>query len=226
MASLSEIKNWFKTNLIPTQAQFWATFDSFWHKSEMIPAEKIDDLQTLLDDKADRATLENHYSDHQAHKPLFDALAAASKFVVALNALDIYTEARRTGFGTNDPTATLEVLGTFNVSSDDSSGATINTIFNEPFYIGSTDATNKLQLLLNINGTAELPNSTTELIAARGAKAIITREYLDALFNNAPEYISMQTAKDDLGSGEFFFWAEKNTDGVQSPNGSQIGITK
>src|SRR5690606_19296450 len=50
---LNTIKNWFKTNLYPTQAQFWATWDSFWHKDESIPQEKIEGLQDALDDKVD-----------------------------------------------------------------------------------------------------------------------------------------------------------------------------
>ncbi len=193
MTLLSTIKNWFKTGKIPTQTQFWALFDSFWHKSEEIPAAKIENLQDLLDDKADRATLEHHHSDPNAHQNIFDDLLLAGKFKEALNTLDIYTEYRRTGFGTSDPQATLDVFGTFNVSSDDASGATINTIHNESFYIGSTDIDNKLQLLLNINGTAELPNSTAALIAARGGKAIVTKEYLDTIsLGSAAQIISNQ----------------------------------
>ncbi|MDI1257334.1 MAG: hypothetical protein PSV16_14665 [Flavobacterium sp.] len=38
MADLTTVKNWFKTSLKPTKLQFWTTWDSFWHKSENIPA--------------------------------------------------------------------------------------------------------------------------------------------------------------------------------------------
>jgi len=54
MASLSTIKNWFKTGLRPTQAQFWATWDSFRHKDEAIPLESIAGLQDDLDGKVDK----------------------------------------------------------------------------------------------------------------------------------------------------------------------------
>jgi hypothetical protein len=50
---LETIKNWFKTNLYPSQSQFWATWDSFWHKDESIPIDSITDLQTALDGKLD-----------------------------------------------------------------------------------------------------------------------------------------------------------------------------
>ncbi|OBX20949.1 MULTISPECIES: hypothetical protein [Bizionia] len=54
MASLSTIKNWFKTGLKPTQAQFWATWDSFRHKDEAIPLDSVNGLQDDLDDKVDK----------------------------------------------------------------------------------------------------------------------------------------------------------------------------
>jgi hypothetical protein len=42
MVSLSQIFNWFKTGLKPTEEQFKDTFSSFWHKSEHIPSVLID----------------------------------------------------------------------------------------------------------------------------------------------------------------------------------------
>jgi hypothetical protein len=52
------IKDWFRTGLIPTQAQFWATWDSFWHKDEKIPSSAIDGLDDYLFAKADKPTVE------------------------------------------------------------------------------------------------------------------------------------------------------------------------
>lgn len=46
--SLSTIKNWFRTALKPTQAQFWDTWDSFWHKDDLIPVESVDGLDDAL----------------------------------------------------------------------------------------------------------------------------------------------------------------------------------
>jgi hypothetical protein len=69
---LSTIKNWFKTGSIPTQLQFWAVFDSFWHKSEKLPISSIDQLDSIIDAKADAEAFNNHTTDTNAHKKLFD----------------------------------------------------------------------------------------------------------------------------------------------------------
>ncbi|MFK5971470.1 MAG: hypothetical protein QM487_15320 [Candidatus Marithrix sp.] len=71
--NLSTIKNWFKTGLKPTQAQFWDTWDSFRHKDEQIPVEQISDIAELLAEKADAEALANHLIDAAAHSELFDA---------------------------------------------------------------------------------------------------------------------------------------------------------
>lgn len=54
---LNTIKNWFKTGLFPTQTQFWSTFDSFWHKDEAIPMNKVDGLGDSLNSKASNSAL-------------------------------------------------------------------------------------------------------------------------------------------------------------------------
>jgi len=41
-----------------------------------------------------------------------------------------------------------------------------------------------------------------------------------------PTYDSLTEATTALGVGRFFFWSEANTDGVVSPSGSNLGITK
>lgn len=56
---LNSIKNWFKTGLKPTQAQFWNTWDSFFHKDDTIPQESIEGLQDSFDEKADAELLDN-----------------------------------------------------------------------------------------------------------------------------------------------------------------------
>ena len=57
MTALATIKNWFLTGLKPTQSQFHAWMDSFWHKSDMIPTNKIEGLEGILNDKASNAQL-------------------------------------------------------------------------------------------------------------------------------------------------------------------------
>ena len=57
--AINTIKQWFKTGLKPTQDQFWNWIDSFWHKDELIPQDKIQDLSTTLSGKADADQLAN-----------------------------------------------------------------------------------------------------------------------------------------------------------------------
>ena len=68
MASLTTIKNWFKTGLKPTQAQFWSTWDSFFHKDDKIPVSSIEGLDDLITGKADTEALNNHINDETVHK--------------------------------------------------------------------------------------------------------------------------------------------------------------
>ena len=60
------IKNWFKTGLKPTQAQFWATWDSYWHKSESLPISAINGLGNFLDAKSDINHGHNEYATNDA----------------------------------------------------------------------------------------------------------------------------------------------------------------
>src|SRR5665647_7688 len=57
--TLNTIKNWFKTSLKPTQAQFWDTWDSFWHKDEKIPISSVEQLDTILMGKASTEYVDN-----------------------------------------------------------------------------------------------------------------------------------------------------------------------
>ncbi|WP_312148837.1 hypothetical protein [Empedobacter sp.] len=60
------IKNWFKTGLKPKQDQFWAQFDSYWHKSESLPISSITNLANLLDGKAEENHEHNQYATNDA----------------------------------------------------------------------------------------------------------------------------------------------------------------
>ncbi len=69
ITDLNILKSYFKTGDKPTQDQFSAVFDSFWHKSEGIPLAKIEGLQGVLDQKQDKliagVTIRNLEVDHQ-----------------------------------------------------------------------------------------------------------------------------------------------------------------
>lgn len=63
MTDLQTIKSWFRTRCKPTQAQFWETFDSFWHKAEGISVTAINGLMDILNSKA--AANHNHDGVYQ-----------------------------------------------------------------------------------------------------------------------------------------------------------------
>ena len=58
----STLKNWFRSKLKPTQGQFWAWMDSYWHKGEKLPITTIDGLGEAVDGKAPIV----HYHDQYA----------------------------------------------------------------------------------------------------------------------------------------------------------------
>lgn len=72
MASKNTVKEWFRTKLKPTQNQFWTFFDSIFWKDEKIPITAIEDIEDVLNNKADRKALENHLSDPNAHIELME----------------------------------------------------------------------------------------------------------------------------------------------------------
>lgn len=84
MADKNTIKSWFLTGLKPTQAQFLATWDSFWHKDEKIPITAIDDIENILAEKANAEVLANHLTDATAHADLFLGKEDKNKKGVAL----------------------------------------------------------------------------------------------------------------------------------------------
>ncbi|MCD0475711.1 hypothetical protein LPB87_15035 [Flavobacterium sp. EDS] len=73
--NINTILNWFKTGFKPTQAQFWATWASFWHKDEQIPQNNISGLEIALNDKTDKTQFDDHLSNKKAHANLFDKKA-------------------------------------------------------------------------------------------------------------------------------------------------------
>ena len=72
MTAIETLKQWFSNLKKPTQEQFWAWLDSFWHKSEKIPMASVEGLDKLVEGTASAEQLSNHLNDTQAHKILFD----------------------------------------------------------------------------------------------------------------------------------------------------------
>ena len=72
MTAIQTLKQWFSNFKKPTQEQFWAWIDSFWHKSEKIPMDSIEGLENVIQGTASAEQLRNHLTDSQAHKELFE----------------------------------------------------------------------------------------------------------------------------------------------------------
>ena len=72
MTAIATLKKWFSNFKKPTQEQFWAWIDSFWHKSEKIPMDSIEGLENAIQGTASVEQLRNHLTDSQAHKELLD----------------------------------------------------------------------------------------------------------------------------------------------------------
>ena len=71
MTTLSQIYDWFMTGKKPTQAQFWASWGSFWHKEETIPQSAISNLTTVLNAKTENDQFNAHKVAVDAHADLF-----------------------------------------------------------------------------------------------------------------------------------------------------------
>ena len=69
---ISTLKRRFANFLKPTQEHFWSWMDSYWHKDENIPMNKVEGLSTALEGTASAEQLRNHFTDSQAHSGLFD----------------------------------------------------------------------------------------------------------------------------------------------------------
>lgn len=67
ITDINTLKNWFRNRLKPPQEQFWAWMDSYWHKNEKIPTESIENLTSILNNKAEKSALEAHLTDAAAH---------------------------------------------------------------------------------------------------------------------------------------------------------------
>ena len=59
MTEKNILQNWFVTGAKPTQEQFWAWQESYWHKGESIPVEMVQGLGDILGNKADTEQLKN-----------------------------------------------------------------------------------------------------------------------------------------------------------------------
>ncbi|MEP6804445.1 MAG: hypothetical protein ABI892_07975 [Flavobacterium sp.] len=108
LQTLNTIKQWFRTGLKPTQAQFWDTWDSFRHKYEKLPVKDIEGLDDVLLSKADKTVLDNHIADKNAHAPQINTdWNSKSGFSQLLNKPEFKTINGEAIIGTSDITVDI-----------------------------------------------------------------------------------------------------------------------
>ena len=73
MAFKDTVKEWFKTGLKPTQTQFYSKFDFLRWKDEKIPISDIEQIEGILNAKAEAAVVSNHLNNPAAHATEFNA---------------------------------------------------------------------------------------------------------------------------------------------------------
>ena len=78
------IYSWFQTDDFPTEAQFRATWDSFWHKSESIPMSQIQGLSQAFVNTATTSQV-----NAKANKDASNIEVEAFLDALALNQIDI-----------------------------------------------------------------------------------------------------------------------------------------
>ncbi|NDP26468.1 MAG: hypothetical protein GZ087_03435 [Flavobacterium sp.] len=92
MSFKTTVREWFRIGLKPTQTQFWAFFDSIWFKDELIPVDKIEGLQEVLNDKADGEALTIHLTDLAAHLTEFATKLDKGNYAGTADTLNVRDE--------------------------------------------------------------------------------------------------------------------------------------
>ena len=90
IVNINTIKNWFKTGMIPTQAQFWSVFDSYRHKNDNIPVAEVEGINELLATRASQQVLDNHMAQKGApngYAPLDEFTKLAAQYLNIVNDL-------------------------------------------------------------------------------------------------------------------------------------------
>ncbi|MFP9114595.1 hypothetical protein ACLI1A_11680 [Flavobacterium sp. RHBU_3] len=90
--SISTILGWFKAGKKPTEQQYADSWQSFWHKEEIIPQSTIENLEQDFSLKTSNQDFLAHLSDPQAHIDLFKSMQEESyKIIDAQVSGGVYT---------------------------------------------------------------------------------------------------------------------------------------
>ncbi|MBB6274730.1 hypothetical protein HDF26_005212 [Pedobacter cryoconitis] len=186
--TLNVIKNWFKTGLKPSQLQFWDTWDSFWHKDEIIPAANIENLDKRFDEKADQQAFAGHLKDVSAHGINNKVDKEAGKGLSANDYTDIEKQklARLYNFDDTDMQEQIDVINQKNTAQD----VEIEVV---------------KDLALTINSKENIIAIGTKNQYFRGDKTWQTLDKTAIGLGNLPTYLSNYGAlKAGLSLGDFY----------------------
>lgn len=184
MTAIQTLKQWFSNFKKPTQEQFWAWLDSFWHKSEKIPMTSIEGLENVIQGTASAEQLRNHLTDSQAHKELFDG--------------KVDKEAGK-GLSTNDFTNAykqkLETLEDYDIELDE------NTT--ELRFKKGSNVVRRISLMfLDDEGTKLVYNKPEKTLELRDKRNnLLTSIPVSHFVSNIPDGIVVQNGKIKLMAG-------------------------
>lgn len=164
MIAIQILKQWFSNFKKPTQEQFWAWLDSFWHKSEKIPMTSIEGLENVIQGTASAEQLRNHLTDSQAHKGLFEG--KVDKVPGKILSSNDYTDEEKRTNETNAKkrvvgiTVTGDVTKTLTITLAD--GETMQATFDDKDTLPKNVADIKLNSLMFDKGTGVLTGQRSD----------------------------------------------------------------
>ncbi len=138
------LKKWFENFKKPTQEQFWAWLDSYWHKDEKIPIENIEGLDDVFNDVATKSEFQNLETEVERQLTNIPRTGIQHSAVISLtaNVPTAFTLPENTYF------YGLDVLGNANV--------TIGTNKREPNDLGEINSSENSILELGLTKVSKV----------------------------------------------------------------------
>lgn len=184
MTAIATLYKWFSDLKKPNGAQFRALIDSFFHKSEKIPMSSIDGLDRIIEGTASAQQLQNHLTDTNAHKGLFDGKV---------------DKVEGKGLSSNDFTNAykqqLDTLEDYDVELDESTTEL-------KFKKGSNVIKRISLMFLDDEGTKLVYNKTNKTLELRDKRDnLLTSIPVSHFVSNIPTSIVVQNGKIKLMAG-------------------------
>ncbi len=225
IVDLNTIKSWFKTGKKPTENQFHAWMDSFWHKLEKIPMEIIDGLADIMAKKLDSDQFEARLTDTKAHQSLFNQKVDTSHLTdtkAHQTLFDQKADASALADHIEDPEAHEELFNQKVDTSHLTDTKAHQSLFNQKVDTSHLTDTNAHKTLFD------------QKVDKETGKGLSSNDFTDAyklkletvqLPEDLQVFNSLNDARKALGDYKVFLYSENNSDGVVSPGNSVMGVT-